>query len=75
MLQDLPSVIRRTAKFLEKDLSDRQVAELAHHLSFKEMKYNSAINGEEFIKEVKEKHEMSTEDPELTFIRKGEVRN
>ncbi|XP_022184433.1 luciferin sulfotransferase isoform X1 [Nilaparvata lugens] len=73
MKRDLPGVIRRTAKFLEKDLTDEQVSKLAHHLSFKEMKVNSAINGEEFIKEVKEKHEMPAEDPELTFIRKGEV--
>ncbi|XP_075212042.1 luciferin sulfotransferase-like [Lycorma delicatula] len=73
MKQDLPGVIRRTAQFMGKDLSDEQVSELAHHLSFKEMKVNSAINGEEFIKEVKEKHEMPIEDPELTFIRKGEV--
>lgn len=73
LFQNLPGVIRRTAEFMDKKLSDDEVEELAQHLSFKSMKNNPAINGEEFIREVKEKHNLPTDDPELTFIRKGEV--
>uniref|UniRef100_A0A1B6GG97 Sulfotransferase domain-containing protein n=1 Tax=Cuerna arida TaxID=1464854 RepID=A0A1B6GG97_9HEMI len=73
MKADLKGVILRTADFMGKKLSDEQVEELMFHLSFANMKNNPAINGEDFIKEVKEKHDMPEDDPELTFIRKGQV--
>ncbi|KAG8261490.1 hypothetical protein J6590_070895 [Homalodisca vitripennis] len=73
MKADLKGVILRTADFMGKKLSDEQVEELVFHLSFANMKNNPAINGEDFIKEVKEKHDMPEDDPELSFIRKGQV--
>lgn len=73
VVKDLMGVIQRTADFMGKKLLPEQVVELAQHLNFSNMKNNPAINGEDFIKEVKEKHDMATDDPELTFIRKGQV--
>ena len=49
MKRDLPSVIRRTAEFLDKTLTDEEVELLAEHLSFKNMKSNKAVNKEEFV--------------------------
>ena len=49
MKSDLPSVIRRTAEFLSKSLTEEQVERLADHLSFKNMKSNKAVNKEEFL--------------------------
>lgn len=71
--QDLKAIIKQTTDFLGKELTAEQTAELAEHLSFSNMKNNPAINGEDFIKEVKEKHDMPEDDAELTFIRKGQV--
>lgn len=73
MFQNLKAVIQRTADFMGKKLTRLQINELCDHLQFSNMKNNPAINGEEFIKEVKEKHDMPEDDPELTFIRKGQV--
>lgn len=71
MFQNLPEVIKKTAKFLEKPITDKQLKKLTNHLSFDSMKSNPAINGEEFIKDVIIKYDMPRDDPELTFIRKG----
>ncbi|KAK9508523.1 hypothetical protein O3M35_006063 [Rhynocoris fuscipes] len=73
MKKDLPSVIRKTANFLGKTLTTEQIEVLADHLSFEKMKTNAAINGEELIKEVKQRHGLDPSDPTLNFIRKGEV--
>ena len=48
MKRDLPAVIRRVASFLDKKMSETQVALLADHLSFKKMKENKAVNKEDF---------------------------
>lgn len=66
-------MIRRTAKFLKKELTEEQIEELSDHLHFTNMKNNPAINGEDFINEVIERHALPKNDPELTFIRKGQV--
>ncbi|KAL1455397.1 hypothetical protein WDU94_009492 [Cyamophila willieti] len=71
MQLNLPEVIKKTAKFLEKPINDKQLKKLTNHLSFDSMKNNPAINGEEFIKDVIVKYDMPRDDPELTFIRKG----
>lgn len=71
MQLNLPEVIKKTAKFLEKPINDKQLKKLTVHLSFDSMKNNPAINGEEFIKDVIVKYDMPRDDPELTFIRKG----
>ena len=66
-------MIRKTAEFLGKKLKDSEVDRLAEHLSFRSMKDNGAINGEEVIKEVKQRHGLDPSDPQLSFIRKGEI--
>ena len=47
MKQDLAAVIRKTASFLGKTLSEDDVARLQEHLSFKNMKSNKAVNKED----------------------------
>ncbi|KAK7790985.1 hypothetical protein R5R35_011576 [Gryllus longicercus] len=47
MKQDLPSVIRRTARFLGRSLTEEQVAALTDHLSFAKMRENYSVNKEE----------------------------
>ncbi|KAF2899022.1 hypothetical protein ILUMI_07154 [Ignelater luminosus] len=70
MKADLPSVIKKVAGFLEKELTDEQVEILAKHLSFESMKKNNAVNGEEFIEQFR-KNNLVNEDG--SFIRAGEV--
>ena len=48
MKKDLPAVIRRTASFLDKKITDTDVQRLANHLDFDSMKNNKAVNKEEF---------------------------
>ena len=48
MKTDLPEVIRRTATFLDKTITDTDVQRLADHLDFNKMKNNKAVNKEEF---------------------------
>ena len=49
MKQDLPSIIKKTAAFLQKPISDQNVINLVDHLSFKNMKKNKAVNKEDFL--------------------------
>jgi len=71
MKKDLPSVIRRVAKFLDKSLDDEDVAALADHLSFKNMKKNSAVNQERMMEEVKKMS--GSQEVTTAFMRKGET--
>ena len=48
MKRDLPAVIRKTATFLGKSISDSGVSQLAQHLSFNSMKNNKAVNKEDY---------------------------
>ncbi|XP_014257095.1 estrogen sulfotransferase-like [Cimex lectularius] len=73
MKKDLKGVVRKTAAFLNKTMTEEQVERLADHLSFGKMKDNSALNGEEMIKEVKQRCGLDPSDPQLSFIRKGQV--
>ncbi|XP_049861235.1 luciferin sulfotransferase-like [Schistocerca gregaria] len=47
MTQDLSAVVRRTADFMGRQLSDEQVSALCEHLSFSKMRENPAVNHEE----------------------------
>ncbi|KAL4708479.1 hypothetical protein ACJJTC_014087 [Scirpophaga incertulas] len=71
MKRDLPSVVRRTATFLNKELTDDQVAKLCDHLSFKNMKNNRAVNLEAILERSFGKSYL--EQTNLRFIRKGEI--
>ena len=69
MKRDLPAVIKTVANFLEKDLSETDIPELASHLSFKNMKVNAAVN-KEAVLETRRKMNGAEKG---TFMRKGET--
>lgn len=71
MKRDLPSVVRKTAKFLGKSLSDEQVFKLCDHLSFENMKSNRAVNLEAILEKSFGKSYL--EQTKLRFIRKGQI--
>ncbi|XP_014215929.1 sulfotransferase 1C4-like [Copidosoma floridanum] len=73
MKKDLPAVIYKTAKFLDKELDDTQVAALEEHLSFSSMKTNPAVNREKSIDAVKNKKIFGNFEVEGEFIRSGTV--
>ncbi|KAK7873231.1 hypothetical protein R5R35_011311 [Gryllus longicercus] len=70
MKKDLPAIIRRTAEFLGKTVSDQQVTALADHLDFKQMKQNRSVNIEGMLAGLRVAG-MVKEDQ--AFIRKGVV--
>lgn len=69
-LQDLPSIIKKTATFLNKRITDDEVQTLATHLSFANMKENPSVNYKETIENYKKIKLIITDG---TFIRSGEV--
>ncbi|KAL5235519.1 hypothetical protein ACI65C_002929 [Semiaphis heraclei] len=73
MKQDLRAVIRRTAKFLGKDLHDDQILVLEDHLSFESMKKNRAVNHEPLIEFNKAINTQNFFDPDACFMRSGTV--
>ncbi|XP_066994999.2 luciferin sulfotransferase-like [Anabrus simplex] len=72
MKENLPAMILRVAKFLEKSFTDEQLAQLADHLDIKNMRVNPSVNREGIIKKLKDEGKAPKED-DLLFIRKGEV--
>lgn len=70
MKKDLPSVVRRTARFLEKDLSEEQIDTLTNHLSFESMKNNPSVNYE-LVTDMNKKFNLV--DYEGEFMRSGSV--
>ncbi|GLH10762.1 Uncharacterized protein GBIM_15663 [Gryllus bimaculatus] len=70
MKKDLPAVIIRTADFLGKRITEEQVARLAEHLDFKQMKKNSSVNIEANLSKLREQGVIKEEQ---AFIRKGVV--
>ncbi|XP_014205449.1 sulfotransferase 1C4-like [Copidosoma floridanum] len=74
MKADLPSVIRKTANFLGKSLTDQKVRELEDHLSFASMKKNPALNLNHVAGIINEKKMFGTNfKAEGDFLRKGLV--
>ena len=69
MKRDLPAIIKRVAHFLDKDLSETEISELANHLSFKNMKKNAAVNKEDVLETMRK----MTGAEKGTFMRKGET--
>lgn len=72
MKNDLPAVLRKVSKFLEKPLNEEQIKILAEHLSFDKMKTNKAVNKEETLEACREKGVAKT-DKDAKFMRKGQV--
>lgn len=73
MKKDLKSVIRRVAKFLEKDLSDDDVRKLEDHLSFESMKKNPSVNNAQAEIVKRQIYKNGTENE--SFFRAGKVGN
>lgn len=71
MIQDLPSIIKQVANFLERPLSPDQVSLLANHLSFESMKANPAVNYD-MVVSLNRKYKL-TVDEEGSFMRSGKV--
>ena len=44
MQKDLPSVVRKIALFLNKEMTDEEILKLCHHTSFDQMKKNPYVN-------------------------------
>lgn len=67
LLQDLPGVVQKVAKFLGKALSEEEVKQLTDHCSFSSMSKNKAVNNEQIMA-------IETERAKgIKFMRKGEV--
>ena len=67
--KDQAAAIRKTAKFLKKKMTDEQVAQLSEHLSFPKMAANPSVNYEQVLAQ----KNVSRDDPNTKFIRKGKV--
>lgn len=70
MIQDLPSVIKEVADFLEKSLTVEQIKILTNHLSFDNMKNNPAVNYE-MVVDLNKKFKLI--ETEGSFMRSGKV--
>jgi len=69
MKSDLAGVVSKVASFLGKTLSPKQMEDLVEHLSFDQMKANSAVNKDDVLESVSLKTGMEKGE----FLRKGEV--
>lgn len=70
MKADLSAVIKKSAAFLNKSISNVQMKLLLEHLSFASMKSNPAVNFEHVIENIKKRRQVEGNDQ---FMRSGEV--
>lgn len=61
-------MIKKTAKFLSKNVTDEQIVGLCEHLKFSKMATNPSVNMELLLG-----NREAQEDPDHKFIRKGKV--
>jgi len=76
MKVDLPKVIERVADFLGKSITAEEVATLADHLSFKNMRSNAAVNKEDVVEATRKMQgDIGVKEGKSggKFMRKGEV--
>uniref|UniRef100_A0A1B0GND5 Sulfotransferase domain-containing protein n=1 Tax=Phlebotomus papatasi TaxID=29031 RepID=A0A1B0GND5_PHLPP len=73
MKRDHPSVIKKTAKFLGKSLSENQILELADYLSFAKFSKNPSVNMEGILKNFEKTIGSKRPDNDYNFVRKGVV--
>lgn len=66
MIQDLPAAIQKTASFLGTVVPDEEMKTLVRHLSFAEMKKNTAVNMAPVVQMINKDVSDKT-----NFIRKG----
>lgn len=62
-------MIKKTAKFLSKNVTDEQIIGLCEHLKFSKMATNPSVNMELLL----ENRETKEDDPDYKFIRKGKI--
>ncbi|KAJ9573815.1 hypothetical protein L9F63_008797 [Diploptera punctata] len=62
--------VTKTAKFLNRSLTEEQLKQLCEHLSFESMKKNPAVNLEEELQQIRKQQKSEIEEQ---FIRKGKV--
>ncbi|XP_055691896.1 sulfotransferase 1 family member D1-like [Lutzomyia longipalpis] len=72
MKRNLPFVIQKTAKFLEKSLTNEQIDILADHLSFDKMSQNNSVNFKQRIEDIP-KCVNPRKDKDFAFMRKGKI--
>jgi len=70
MKKDLPSIVRATAKFLGKSLTEVQLEKLVGHLSFESMKKNAAVNYDAVTDYLTNLHGQARK---THFVRKGKL--
>lgn len=70
MRKDLPAVVKRVAKFLNRSINSEQLKQLCNHLSFDSMKNNPAVTLESETALFDNSHLEENVQP---FIRKGQV--
>ncbi len=66
----MPSIIRKTADFLGRDLTNQQVEKLTDHLSFESMRKNPSCNYEDIVSNMRNLHGTFHDSK---FMRKGQV--
>ena len=68
-MQKQTEIIKKTAKFLNKNVTNEQIEQLKEHLKFSKMAANPAVNLEQFIVP----KNGTKNDPNIKFIRKGQI--
>ena len=68
-LQNQTEMIKKTAKFLNKQITEEQIEQLKEHLKFSKMTTNPAVNLEEIMALKNE----NNDDPNTKFLRKGQI--
>lgn len=69
IFQNQTEIIKKTANFLNKQLTDEQIEQLKEHLKFSKMTSNPAVNLFKIIAPNNDK----IDDPNIKFLRKGEI--
>ncbi|XP_049795530.1 luciferin sulfotransferase-like [Schistocerca nitens] len=73
MKKDLASVIRLVATFLQKTITERQVAELVDYLSFDKMRNNPAVNYDPVVEQLRADYNLQPLPSSTKFMRRGQV--
>lgn len=73
MKSNLTEVIEKTAKFLGKSLTNKEITQLTNYLSFDSMKTNTSVNKEYFCDLMAQFLDPVHKEQDFTFMRKGQA--